>query len=136
VEPIRYQPVREDNVILVKGRGHLSTADILNYTHRVEEDELCVPGMNEFIDLTEVEVYDVDAQGMRRVVVEDQSVSKTVGINKCALFSDSDYIFGMSRMYQMLSAEDGIEIQAFRSRDDAAAWLGLSEATLKLAAEL
>ena len=65
MEPIRYEPVAADNVILVKARGHLTTDDIIRYTRSIEADDRCTHGMDEFIDLRELEVYDVDAEGMR-----------------------------------------------------------------------
>lgn len=40
-----------------------------------------------------------------------------------AIIADQDLIYGLSRMFQVLAEETGWEIEIFRLRDDAEAWI-------------
>jgi hypothetical protein len=59
------------------------------------------------------------------------SIDAVIGDGKCAVVASRDSVFGMSRMWEMISTERSQRICVFRELEDAESWLGI--AYLKLA---
>jgi len=49
-----------------------------------------------------------------------------------AVVVTNDVVFGMARMYQILTDESSDELQIFRNMDDALRWLWIADAKVEL----
>lgn len=83
------------------------------------------PTLNDLVDMRGVERLEVSSQGVRQLVGLFAQ-PETQSTNKLAIVAPESYIFGMARMYEILSSDTSEQIQVFRDLRDAERWLGLA----------
>jgi len=52
------------------------------------------------------------------------SIDAVIGDGKCAVVACKDLVYGMSRMWELISSERSQQIRVFRQMKDAVIWLG------------
>jgi hypothetical protein len=76
----------------------------------------------------------VDMRGVERLGISSQAVRHLVGLfaqpesqaaNKLAIVASAAHIFGMARMYEILSSNTSEQIQVFRDLREAEHWLNI-----------
>jgi hypothetical protein len=118
----------ERNLIIYKPVGTISALDIIDYIQSVVKDADFREGMNEYIDLSEVENWNLDHQEVEKVTYVDSNGMETVKkTNKCAIFAPSDIAFGMARMYQNFADKYNSKIYISRELEDALAYIELKK---------
>ena len=125
IGPIRYTILDEHGVVHVLVQGHLRAEHLLAYLQALGTDPEYRQGMNVLVDLQGVDPYDVDPATMRVVVSANAEFDRTSQPSRCALVSGEDFVYGMLRMFQLLSEGQNVEIAAHRDLGEAAAWVGL-----------
>lgn len=96
---------------------------------------LSLPGdsgmFHELVDFSELTRVELTKGALSRVAMKATAKYGSCDIKlKCAIIASLDYVFGLSRMYEMGERHSNIELQVFRNAQEAVDWLGLSESTL------
>ena len=82
-------------------------------------------GFDILCDYRRIEDFDVTSQDIDEISEWQTSIDTKIGNGKCAVVASRDSVFGMSRMWEMISAERSQHICVFRELDDAVSWLGV-----------
>ena len=110
---------RPDGVILWH-HGQI-TDDMLLEANRAIYEHDYPQGMRfQVIDLSDVTSYDVTGETMRQLAAMD--VEQSPDALACAIAPD-DLTYGMCRIWITMAEEGPLQIEIFRSPDDATAWL-------------
>lgn len=112
----RYEPDR--NLLLVTVTGPVTDADF------ADANFPDVPsGTLELLDLAGAGRPEISTARLRHLAETD--TRRPQRIARMAILVTTDVAFGLARMYQTLSSEMKTEVQIFRDRDQALAWLGV-----------
>jgi hypothetical protein len=105
--------------------GEVSLADVLATLKRGLTDPEVDPSFAEIVDLTEVTKMDLSRDDIR-VIAKESAFS--LSARRAFVVPDSDVVFGLVRMYEVLrevQGETGIRI--FRTLDEALNWVARRE---------
>ena len=81
--------------------------------------------LNDLVDMTNVERLEVAGSGVRDLV-DMFTKSGAVSSTKLALVAPLSHVFGLSRMYEMMSEGTSEQIQVFSDLKEAEEWLGIA----------
>lgn len=126
--PISFTIYEDRGFLLSTWSGVISDPELLSSYKQLFENERYKPGFHEIADLRNAEMSGVTGEGYRRLsmLVENHLKGKCEGF-RSAIIADEDYVFGMSRMYEMISGEELEEVMVFREPYEAAKWLGIDD---------
>ena len=113
-----------ENLIRMRCEGEFYAGDLFAHTERVNADPLFRPGMDTLGDYREAEFAD-DASAMADILRQTESLSKIRGKCRWAVIApDSDFI-RMVKLFAMVTKKRGagIESRAFRTEEEAMAWI-------------
>jgi hypothetical protein len=112
----RYEP--ESNLLVVTVSGVVTNADFQDARFPdVPADTL------ELMDLGGCTGTEITTSEVRRIASVD--LQRPDRISRMAIVATQDVAYGLARMYQTLSSDMKTEVQIFRDRASARAWLGL-----------
>lgn len=119
--------IHEDLQLLVcTWNGAVTDAEMLAGYRRAYADRRWAPGFNEVTDLRRAELRAVTVDGLRAVhVLVAESMTGFTGAFRTAVLAPTDLTFGLSRMYELMSADSPESVRVCRDVDDAAAWVGI-----------
>jgi hypothetical protein len=121
--PISYEIDQARGLVLSTAGGILTDGDILSLKARLLADPRWSPGMRELADVRAIERLEVTTDGVRRMAGHDAAFAPAIGSYRLALVVPRDEVFGMARMYQMLTEPAVPYVGVFRDLAEAAAWL-------------
>ncbi len=124
--PLNYTVHAKGSLILERGSGVLSDADVTHHFRTLAKDDRIDPSRRVLSDLRAVEHIDLTEQGFRKALQDRDQIPA----DKTAIVAPVDLTFGLSRIYETLAAELGKEVQVFRSWRDALHWLGAEDLDL------
>ncbi len=81
--------------------------------------------VNILCDYREVTELDVNSEDVNRIVAQDKRQEPLFDKSKCAVVTTDDLVYGMSRMWEILSDDTRLTTEVFRDINDALKWLGL-----------
>ena len=87
---------------------------------------------NMLCDYRKIEKFAITPQDIDDIIEWQTSIDTLIGNGRCAVVAPGDYVFGMSRMWEMLSADRSQQIKVFRQIKDAVLWLSYSEGTIEI----
>lgn len=116
---ISYTIDHDNNCIFVQNTDICTTDTVLEHIHRLLDDPNYQNGMNEIVDLRHIDEYAVDPDGIRKVVELKRQKKEDLKLIRIAIVCSGDLVFGMSRMFQALSSELGLDIQVYRNCEEA-----------------
>ena len=90
------------------------------------EHEYWQAGFNMLCDYREIEEFDVSTRDIDTITQWQMSIDDRIGDGRCAVVTDQDEIYGMSRMWEILSSDLSHQMGVFRKIDDAISWLEYS----------
>jgi len=90
--------------------------------HLAEEEQADAVGLFEVIDGRGAQT-DVTPEQVRSLVARTDALVRSGRFGALAIVTDSDFAFGMARMYQILAEPLPVQIGVFRTLDAATAWL-------------
>jgi hypothetical protein len=124
----------EQQLARVVARGKVNVLELRDiYSELIKHDDWRA-GFDILCDYRGIEDFDVSTRDIDDMAEWQTSIDNKIGSGKCAVVASRDSVFGMSRMWEMISAERSQRICVFREMEDAEAWLGI--AYLKLAQEV
>ena len=122
--PVAYVIDESRSMVLSRSWGVTGDRDILAHVRTLAADPKFRPHFRQFLDFRDTERADATRAGIRQV-----SDLNPFGVGaKRAVAVGSDVIYGMVRMYQVMRAERGDELEVFRVADQAFDWLGIAAA--------
>ncbi len=80
------------------------------------------PSMADLADMTQVERLDLSTKAVKQLVSMFEA-PELQSNSKLAIVAASDHVFGMARMYEILSSNTSEHIRVFRDMAEAEAWL-------------
>ena len=112
-----------DGVVHVSASDMIDTAAIIDTLESIARHPDFRPGLSQLIDLADVSEFLSTPDGIREVVAWEHAHREMLGQRRCAMVAPDDYMFGMVRMYEMLTEDKAVEVQVFRKREEAVSWL-------------
>ena len=125
--PISYRIDLRQNVIWTTVTGILTDCEILEHKQKILKDPDFRPGMRELSDVRKVERLDITSEGVQRFVAQDADDTLLHRNHRIAIVAQEDVVFGMARMYAMMTENNLGDVMVFRDMKDAIAWLGIEE---------
>lgn len=123
-QPIRFEVDTAQRLRKAIFKGEITEAALFHsYTQLLSQPDYD-PTLNDLVDLREVERLEVSSRGIRQLV-ELFAQPESQSANKLAIVAPESHIFGMARMYEILSSDTSEQIQVFRDLRDAENWLGI-----------
>ena len=123
--PIAYTYDEEQGLLVTTFEGEVTDEELERQIRAVSGDPRVGPGVREFIDLRAVTKVKVTVAGIRYMIANDRKLVDKFKGQRQAVVTTTDLIYGMARMYQMMSklnAGPSI-IKIFREYDAAMTWL-------------
>ena len=80
-------------------------------------------GFNMLCDYRKIDNFDVISRDIENITEWQTAIDALIGNGKCAVVAAKDSVYGMSRMWEILSSDRSQEICIFRRIDDAVLWL-------------
>jgi hypothetical protein len=122
--PITYKIDADKRTIRTKCFGHVTLPEVINHFRTVAQDPETPKRRNVFLDLSELDSNSLPDSGeLSTVVNELKRISGEPRLGACAILATNDALFGMMRMFEVLSERLFRVIQTFRTAEDAEAWL-------------
>ena len=118
-------------IVLVKAADTVETVDIFNLNKFLLSSKEFKPGMNQLVDITSVDKFNVNSDDMRKIVQSDLEAEPRLKIKKTAFVTDKPHVYGMMRMYQALSSKMKTDIGVFKEMKEACDWLNLKPEEIK-----
>ena len=81
-------------------------------------------GFNMLCDYRDIEDFPVTTRDIDDINEWQASIDALIGDGRCAVVACKDLVFGMSRMWELISSERSQQIRVFRQMKDAVIWLG------------
>ena len=114
-------------LVATTGSGVVTEEELLAYWQKDYADHRIPWGTPELLDLRAVERFEVTSAGLRKLVAIDVKYAKQQHApSRLAIVAPSDLLFGMIRMYQILSDSNPNSIRVFRDLSGVEEWLGTS----------
>ncbi|MDH5425056.1 MAG: hypothetical protein OEY29_08695 [Gammaproteobacteria bacterium] len=117
--PVQYKIYPEDELIIVSYSGDLKITEILEARSAIVQDADFNSLFNVLDDIREVVESSIHFSDLEAIA--GKSAVQT-GVKR-ALVAESDFQFGMARMYQLLSEASGYAFKVFRVYDEALLWI-------------
>lgn len=80
-------------------------------------------GFNMLCDYRKIEKFAVTPRDIDDLTEWQRSIDTLIGNGRCAVVATRDFVFGMSRMWELLSTDRSQQIKVFRHIKDAICWL-------------
>ena len=80
-------------------------------------------GFNMLCDYRKIEKFDVTSKEIDEMTEWQASIDTLIGSGRCAVVATRDFVFGMNRMWEFLSADRAQQIKVFRNVKEAVSWL-------------
>lgn len=120
--PISYQIDSRTALIVTTCSGPVSMSEVLDHFRTLGSDPLCPLELDVFLDLRAVTSLPTSDQ-ILEVRAAIAGVTPKVRFRVCAIITDRDALFGMSRMLSVFASDYFKAIRVFRSADDGKKWL-------------
>ena len=126
--PISFTIYEERGFFLSSYVGVISDSDLLSSYKQLLEDEKFKPGFHELADMRNAQMTGVTSEGLRHLssMVESHLTGKCKGF-KTAVIAPKDFLYGMSRMYEMISDGTSETVMVFKEPNKAIEWIGIED---------
>ena len=123
--PIDYEWDKKNSLIRTRLWGEVTDEDINAHTLKLFRDTRLTPPLLEIIDTHDVDKLNITSQSLKNIADGARVNLEKFAGHRTAIVAATDVIFGMARMYEILSDVAGspVKIAAFRNIEDAIAWL-------------
>jgi hypothetical protein len=120
--PISYRIDEARGLVLTTATGTLTDDDILGLKARLLADPRWAPGMGELADVRAIDRLEVTTAGVQHMARQD-AAGPALGSYRLAIVAPQDEVYGMARMYQMLTERAVPNVRVFRDLEAAEGWL-------------
>ena len=120
--PVVYSIDCDTRIISTVCSGPLRLSDVTGHFRALMDDPACTGRLDVLLDVSDVSTLPESSQ-LGLVKSEVAAVRKKVEWGLCAIAANSDAMFGMMRMFEVIVGPYFHEIRVFRSKTDAEGWL-------------
>ncbi|MFI5281286.1 MAG: hypothetical protein ACHQU1_12390 [Gemmatimonadales bacterium] len=122
--PAAYTIDESRSIVLSRAWGVVTDGDLFAHARTLAADPRFRPHFRHFSDFRDSTRTDITRTGLRH----HSNLNPFGQGARRAIVVGSDVVYGMGRMYQVMRAEDGDELEVFRDADLAFDWLGIAAA--------
>lgn len=122
---ISYRIDPDQGIVLTEASDVLTVRELMAHKQALLNDPQFRPGLKELSDVRQVDQLAVTPDDLRALAAFDHKHAAVLSEHKLALLVPNDYVFGMARMYQLLSESGGDNVMVFREEGEARRWLEL-----------
>ena len=115
---------KDKKLAQIRARGRVNVLELKDIFLETVEHEDWQSGFNMLCDYSNIENFDVSTKDIDDITEWQFSIDKLIGDGRCAVIASKDSVYGMSRMWEILSSERSQQICVFRQMNDAINWLG------------
>jgi hypothetical protein len=123
--PITYRIDPVQRVILTEASGVLTDEDVLAHKALLLKDPAFDPTYGELSDIRKIERLEVTSAGVQAMAQHDATNADKRHGHRLALVVSGEVVYGMARMYQIVSQQEDSGVGVFRTIDEASEWLGI-----------
>ena len=114
---------KEKKLARITARGSLNAFDLKDIFLETVEHEDWQSGFNMLCDYSDLEDFDVTTKDIDEITDWQVSIDELIGNGRCAVVASKDSVYGMNRMWEIISSERSQQISVFRQMNDAVTWL-------------
>ncbi len=122
--PITYSIDPKLGVIFTTAWDVLTVEELFEHKRKLAADPDFKPGMVELSDVRQITELDVTPEGIGRFVAQDTISAEKLRDYKLAIIVSQEVVFGMARMYEMMTEQNVSNVAVFRDLEEAKTWLG------------
>ena len=123
--PVIYTIIPDQKVACIRAWGKVTVDDIMIQGERMFAEGEWRNGFSILCDYREITELNVTSEEVKRLVGQDKKNERLFDKSKCAVVATKDFIFGLSRMWEILSEDTSLTKMVFKDIADAIRWLGL-----------
>ena len=116
---IRYKIIPDLKILYVRGMGKVTADEIITGGARMFAASEWTNGFNILLDYREISELSVKTEDINKLVDQDKTNKHLFDKSKCAIVAGSDLVFGVSRMWEILSEDKKNAKMVFRNIEDA-----------------
>ncbi len=134
--PLKYRIVPALKIAYVRGAGTVTANEIMIEGAKMLAENEWVNGYHILCDYREITDFNLMIEDLNRIVSQDQENELLFDQSKCAIVAGSDFVFGISRMWETLSEYTKVKTMVFKNIKDSLCWLGIDEHVFQSIKEL
>ena len=115
---------KEKKLAHITASGKVNVLELKEIFLKTVKHEDWQAGFNMLCDYSNIEDLDVTTSDMDDITEWQSSIDALIGAGRCAVVARKDSVYGMSRMWEIISSERSQQICVFRQMNDAVTWLG------------
>ena len=123
--PVTYRIDRSRHLIHTTCTGLVTLQEVLEHFAVLVADPNRTHGLDVLLDLTRIDTVPTSEE-LRVVASEIAHIRPEIEFGRCGVAASREAMFGMSRMFEVYAEGYFTEVQAFRTVEEAARWLGLT----------
>jgi hypothetical protein len=120
---ILYRIIPDQKVAYIKAWGKVTVDEIMIEGARMFAETEWENGFNILCDYREITEFNPVCEDVQRVVDQDKKHEPLFDKSKCAVVAKGDLVFGISRMWEILSQDTNLSTMVFRDIREAINWL-------------
>lgn len=121
--PASYRIDTSRRLVVTSATGVVSEDDLTGHQQRLRRDPGFDPSFDQILDFRNVTEMPISGESVRQYVARSPWGDGA----RRAFVCDRDLVYGLARMFEMLSADRPEAVQVFRTLQEAEAWLGLDD---------
>ena len=125
--PLKYKIVPDLKFVYIKASGEITVDEIMMAGAKIFTDREWVNGFHILCDYRETTALNLTSGDIRKIIKQDINNSPLFDKSKFAVVADKDLIFGLSRMWEILSENNPIQTMVFRDISDAHRWVDMED---------
>ena len=128
---LKYKIIPDLKIAYLKATGKVTADEIITEGARMFADSEWNNGFHVLLDYRGITDLIAKTSDIEKIVHQDKRNEHLFNKSKCAIVAGSDFVFGLSRMWEALSGNTKITTMVFRSIEDSLKWFGLDEFDLE-----
>ena len=116
---IGYKIIPDLKILYVRGMGKVTADEIITGGSGIFAASEWTNGSNILIDYREISELSVKTEDIEKIIDQDKTNEHLFDKSKCAIVAGSDLVFGVSRMWEILSEDKKNAKMVFRNIEDA-----------------
>ena len=121
--PVTYRIDQARHLIHTTCTGMVTLPDVLEHFAVLMQDPNRSHGLDVLLDLTQIATIPTSDE-LRIVTSEIAQIRPAIEFGRCAVAAPQEAMYGMMRMFEVYADGYFTEVQAFRTIEEAASWLG------------
>ena len=114
---------KEKRLASISAYGKVDVFELKEIFYETVRHENWQSGFDMLCDYRKIKKFAVTSQDIDNIIEWQKSIDSLIGDGRCAVVASRDFIYGMNRMWEILSEERSQQIRVFRQMDEAVCWL-------------